>query len=684
MNKSTAQVIILFIVICLNGKNVSAQALDADSLIFELDTLSEVVVVATSVKRSANGDEYFVTKRMRQKSEGSALGLIATIPGVQLNKMNNSLSINNRSNILLLINGKSYSVDYIRNVDPTNIVRITVNKNPKGQYASEGYDAVIDIKLRAFDGLNVNASNLLIVNPNNNSGDFVMMEQPGSSFTFSKNKVSFFGAYTYGNSHWNTPFDEALDYLDIKDAYGSGMDRYKYIGNVGNIGMNYNISSSQALSFELDYRHENISDKKNISSDNVLLNQSIYTQSKTPVFGSTIFYKGVFGDKFDVYNEFGFNTLDNNNSNYLFSDTEQYDFDTKFKESRRGLKYVTDINSHFSEVLSLNFGYQLNWRKYSSSSFHYVNTGNKLWAYLNYTPTKIFELTAGAALNHEYMDGNKYFNVLPSFQVQYNPSSVVNFQVSYAANNETPTLFMLNPTLTALNPNVYQVGNIDLKTCVNHRVELSTTLFNIITFSPRYSYNRNKLLNYASLTDDRIIFQYTNTLVKEASFPISIDYPISDFLNLSVGGAYYVSKGKLAGNTRTIDGWWYSGNITFFKNGYMADLGYSRTAVKDNILQGYTQSGIDSWTLTANKQWFGGNLTTTLTWFMPLKWGVTESLSTVRLTDFYYENTQMSMKPYRNAMIFQVAYRFDSGKAKKTTKRNGIENEKRISGGLSF
>lgn len=57
--------------------------------------------------------------------------LVATIPGIQQNRMDNSLSVNNRNNILLLVNGKRHAADYIRNIDPANIVRITVNTNPK-------------------------------------------------------------------------------------------------------------------------------------------------------------------------------------------------------------------------------------------------------------------------------------------------------------------------------------------------------------------------------------------------------------------------------------------------------------------------------------------------------------------------------------------------------------------------
>ncbi len=116
----------------------------------------------------------------------------------------------------------------------------------------------------------------------------------------------------------------------------------------------------------------------------------------------------------------------------------------------------------------------------------------------------------------------------------------------------------------------------------------------------------------------------------------------------------------------------------------MVDFGYSRSIAKENLLQGYEQTGIDSWTLTANKQWLGGRLATMLTWFLPIDLGLSKHTKTTVQTDFYNEYTSQSLKPYRNAIVLNVIYRFNSGKNKLSHKRNAIETEERISGGLQF
>lgn len=67
---------------------------------------------------------------------------------------------------------------------------------------------------------------------------------------------------------------------------------------------------------------------------------------------------------------------------------------------------------------------------------------------------------------------------------------------------------------------------------------------------------------------------------------------------------------------------------------------------------------------------------------MPIEWGLRRRLSTVRKTGFYDEASTMSLKPYRNAMILQLVYRFNSGKTKRASKRGSIEGEKRVEGGM--
>lgn len=193
--------IVCIIAVCIGIPSTAQEVLDSTATI----GLDEVVVTASTTQHKLNGDEYLVTGNMRERS-GNVSELLNLLPGVKVNRMNNSLSVENKNNVILLVNGKQYSADYIKSISLDRVIRINVIKNPSGRYTSEGYDAVIDLKVRDYDGLDFSVSNFSIMNFQNNGKDKVMMEQPLASFSYTRNKISVFGSYIYGLSKWNTPY----------------------------------------------------------------------------------------------------------------------------------------------------------------------------------------------------------------------------------------------------------------------------------------------------------------------------------------------------------------------------------------------------------------------------------------------------------------------------------------------
>lgn len=152
--------------LCIEISSMAQEVSDSTTMI----GLDEVIVVASTTQHKLNGDDYLVTGEMRERS-GNVSELLNLLPGVKVNRMNNSLSVENKSNVILLVNGKQYSADYIKSINLDRIVRINVIKNPSGRYTSEGYDAVIDLKVRDYDGLEFSVSNFSILNFQNNGKD---------------------------------------------------------------------------------------------------------------------------------------------------------------------------------------------------------------------------------------------------------------------------------------------------------------------------------------------------------------------------------------------------------------------------------------------------------------------------------------------------------------------------------
>ena len=675
--------IVCIMVMCVAISSMAQEHSDSINTI----GLDEVVVTASNTLHLIDGDEYLVTGDMRERS-GNIPELLNLLPGIKVNRMDNSLSVENKNNVILLVNGKRYSIDYIKSINLDRVVRIKVVKNPSGRYISEGYDAVIDLKVRDYDGLEFSLSNFLIINFKNNGSDKVMMEQPLASFSYTRNRISIFGSYVYGVSRWNTPYENMFKKENDYHMNGSGIEQYKYHGNVGNIGLNYRLANTHELSVELDYRRENSYSNICLTNLETDRNQSVINETENPTFGSSIFYRGQYKDNINIYSELAYSYLSSKGSNRLIDENQSKDDKIIINENKYDIKYTLESEMKTSELLSIKIGYQLGWKRYKCNhDFEYNNTRNKLWGYLMYNPSNVFSTEVGSVIeleriSHTNYNSHNYFRILPALKFNYNPNNNINLNLSYTANAKYPTLVMLNPAQTSLHYGVFQRGNPSLKPAVSHKITLEDRFFDMFSINLQFDYIKNHIALLATHESKDVTYIYENANLKKFTIPLNFEHAIGQHFNFNADVAYYVSWGQYRNNKKRVDGWWYGANLTYINNGYMIDFGYNRSIVKENLLQGYELTGIDSWALTASKQWFGGKLYTMITWFLPADLGLSKNLKTQIMTGFYYENITRSFKPYRNAIVINLTYSFNSGNNKHTHKRSVIETEERISGGV--
>lgn len=176
-------------------------------------------------------------------------------------------------------------------------------------------------------------------------------------------------------------------------------------------------------------------------------------------------------------------------------------------------------------------------------------------------------------------------------------------------------------------------------------------------------------------------FSYFNADIKQLSLPLRMNQSLGNYFNITAGAEYYHSWGKYR-NTNKVHGWLYDINLSYCNKGYMVDLGYNRTLSKQNIIQGFSESGFDSWVFTFNKQWFDGKLSTLFTWLLPLECGVEKHNRSLIHTVDYQEKISKQLKPYRNAILIQLIYRFSAGKSRTKKSQSNFDLEQRISGGF--
>lgn len=514
------------------------------------------------------------------------------------------------------------------------------------------------------------------------------MEQPLAAFSFTRNRISIFGTLVYGLSKWNTPYENEIDVTNINHFYGIGTEKYRYHGHSGNMGVNYRVSDNHEISLELDHQKDNPCTHVNLNPMNN--EQSIKNKTRNSAYANTLFYKGQFGDNIHIYSELTYSYTKNNFSNRLNYTNELTDNTVNINESKCDVKYLLESEITTSKLSLIKIGYQLGWKKYKSEQeFKYFNTRNKLWVYLNVNPSIVLSFEFGGLAELEDINqANKftkyYFHFLPSFDFTYSLNNNIFLKLSGRSDCNYPTLSMLNPAQLNLYHNVYQKGNPFLRSGISNQIVFGSHFFNILSVNLLYKWDNNHVIPIVSNESNNIIFEYKNCKLNEFSIPINFEYPIAKYFTFSFDGAYYLSYGKYMDIKKRFDGWWYGANFTFSKNNYFLELDYSRNVVKENLLQGFKQTGIDRWALTANKQWMQGRLSTNISWFLPFDLGISNMLKTNIKTDSYIERSLSSFKPFRNAIVINLVYRLNRGDNKSSEKRSAIELEERVTGGFNF
>ncbi len=651
------------------------------------DSIPEVTVTAELVKHTADGDQYLITDQMRSMGINT-YELLAHIPGVQLNRASNQILINNKSNILILVNGRPQSKDFIMSLPPETIKQVKVIHNPKGRYSSEGYDAVIEIISRKADGWDINLSNMMIANPSKNNGsDHVLMEQPAFNIAYTHNKISIYGSAVYGKSKWNTPVENELSIHptsgnDISTV--SGIEGYGYNGRAVIAGLNYNVSSKHVLSFDYDFLHENDAIANAMKGHNLSYSQTDKTCRISNTY--TLYYKGQIGDKLNIYSDFSFNNYKNKYTNQ-YSDLLN-DYSTINTEKRDAIDFTADLKWSLADNLEMKFGALVHDRRFKTEGEHfdYHRTQSRAWSYLVYNPTQQWSIEAGLAIDNNvitYSDNKRTESqILPSLQVSYIPVEDITLKASYTSDAIYPNLKQLSTIRSVIYPNVYHCGNPDIKNATKHKMSIEINVFDMFNFAPSFTINDHAITSLVFGTGNEFEMTYRNADIKELLLPLNIDFPLSERIFCSLSAGYYKSIGKYQDMQKNYDGFYYNADVVY--QGKFANLNasYYHSIQKESLIQGYNETGLDSWMLAANKQW-NKNLSTAVCWFLPFDFGIKSSTSkSIQTNDFYLGETK-SLKPYRNMFNIQIVYRFQSGKSRTYKKQNEIETESRISGGMA-
>lgn len=674
------------------------------------NTFKEVIVSGATTKYKLSGEEYLITNKKRSIAANS-LDLLDQIPGIRYNKMSNEVKIIGKSNILYLVNNLEQSKDYILNLTPDRISKILIDKSPRGRYQSEGYDAIINIILKNdYLGYDLNLQNFAITNLEKNNGrDWLMTDQPSINFVYTNNKVNAFANYTYGLSKWNMEVEKHVKYNDLltMDSHRATKndlnDIYRYQGNVVNSGINYKLNSKHIISLQGDYTYskihtdnylnfklKDIPQNKEYSLSNITSNKN-----NSDNYSLTLFYSGKINNKMKIYSDLSYNHFSNKVYNSLSQNGNTLS-ENDFKEKRNLIKLNSNLEYLFLDKFVFNFGYTHNFRKYKSilldntNTLDYIELRHRIFTHAQYKLNEKIQIEFGTGLEYIKADNNinkkHFWELLPYAIMNYNITPNFNTKFSYLTDMEYPSLYQLNSSKTPIDAYLTQTGNPNLQTSVNHNLSIDFNLWNKITLTPSYTYTPRQIEEFIENNNNRFISTFKNTDMKHYALQLIYEQPLGKYFSISNSINYYRDKIKYQNHKYSINGILFDSELSYSNPKYalMMQLGYYRSMQKNIKIQGYQMYNFDSWAFTANKKLFKNKLNVMLSYFLPLEWGVRNTQNKVVNSPYYNENYNVNLKNYRNTLILRVSYRFNSGKARFSNKKNSINNEERINRTFDF
>lgn len=678
----------------------------------------EIIVTPHLSEYTVNKKRYYVTKRMRQEAT-NIKDLLGQVHNIRYDKTTDKITTEDKSSFLLLINGIQQTERYVDALSINQISIIEIVTEPEGRHMTEGYNTVVNMILKEdYSGYDISLRNFATVGLTKNTGNKRLMnEKPGIGITYSNKNINFYANYFYRYSGFNTNSfkqvnnrESLLSVSEITEREKPN-NRYSYQANYLNTGLNYKLSPKHSLSFQVDYTFEkdNSVERFNFLVSNLPGNttgfhtNSVGKKVSTNDYTGTLYYRGEWGNKWKIYSDF--------TCNYFKSIIEtDYDFNNDsyhtggiHSDYKNYTKFCIDANYEIRPQLTLNGGYVNVWRKYRSgfnaSFMQYREFRNKVFAYLSFSPDKTFSVKGGLAVEHFDIDRretgyNRFASFQPSVYINYRPNENLKMNISYTTVAKYPTIYQLSPLQVSYDSLTHISGNMHLQPSIERTFTAAITFMDRLTVSPSFMhisrYIGEELYPSFDIPDSpdpsfkySHYFTYNNMDLKRYLIGITYNQPIGKYFNLSNSFTYYKNKIKRdsqSSNSNTADGWIWNSEVSYFnpEMNIGAQLGYHRNIEKEVLLQGYYTTNYDNWMISLNKQFLNRQIIVSVSYIPSLQWGIrTKQIRAITAPD-YKEYYKLDLKPYRNTLYVNFTMRFNSGKAKKSSKQSSTEKEDRI------
>lgn len=671
--------------------------------------LGEVSVQANTVEHKVDRTVHTITPAIR-KGAFTAPEMLGNILGVRFDRINDKVLVNNKSNVLILVDGIQKSQEYVNSLDPSRIQEVEIVKEPTGRYISDDYSAVINlILIKEYEGYSFNMRNLMIISPSGSNGDnWIANEQPKILFNYTKNKWNVYAHYVYANIHWNYANNIKKHYSNVMDMTSEKVtsknpnEDYDYFAHAASVGVDYQIAKDHSISIQDRFSYEDASNellynqqvsylKSGLSET---IRQRTLNQDLRKNNSASVFYIGKLNEKWTTHSDLTYDYYSSKLHN-LFDQNRRLTQDYKYVNAKNYIRFNVDADYTIAPNLNLNSGYTSIWNNYRTKDSvgnqlsMYNEYRNRLFAYLSFSPIRTVSTKVGVAVENLYTKNlsseRNYWGVLPFAQLNYAANAMLNLNLSYNSSISYPRLFQLSPANYAIDSLMMQTGNLGLVQTMNHQTQLEMTFLECLTLTSSFVYSPHAIEPLYTLSTGKYYNTYAN--VSGRMFALGLDYnqSLGEFLNWNSSVGY--SNGKLMynGTQNSCKAWTFYSALEYYqpKLGLMTSLEYNRSMGKSILPQGYRMEGQDCWMLTASKKFWKERASLMVSYILPIDWGTRMKQESKINTPFYQEYNSLDLRTFHNMFFIRLNIRINGGKkVKQIEKQTTVESEEKEGRGL--
>lgn len=697
-------ILVLFIVVALPSK-AAQEAADSTAVTQPADSLSrtldEVVVEAETIKRDGNHDIITITREMRKNAHNTAQ-LLEKIPGMYLDRKNNSLKYNGTGKIVILMDSVEKDDSYIKQLNHIRFDRIDVIRNPSGRYAE--YDLLINLHTKEdYEGYDGNVYSYANIRPSYRKGYAFADGYTAPSITYTKNRWNFSVNPIYMFYRNETDSYTSSQYLlnnledrSIPNADGSPTKRTYWKRWSMDVSLDYQFNKNHSLSMRY---YVSFADADNYSRS-TFVNGPL--DKSAPA--DTVVMRNVFRDN-GQYHKWGlFYTgrvkgwgiwLGANYIHNPWKVKDRTDRTSGFEvvnDMRQQLNHTwvnLDVDrSFFDGKMSVNFGYEDNWRKYhawcldtDASLTSSVERRHRWYASLSYriSQSTMFRINGGMTFadnrSGQIRDSQTLYSLGAYFSQDFKDGFI---DVRYNRGVSNPSAQQMRDYGQFTDTLTWSGGNPLLKSVETNNVQVQVS-WKRFFLRASCDITPTKIVDIVDartgilpngINGDYYAFQPQNTYYRGWKVDSGWYKNFGGFTpQVEVGWSDYYASFKDYSHHE--NGLTLRGGLSYDytpHNLYM-NISYTHNSTPSVMPQSYSRGCSDKFEIYVSKIWLNGALTTTLWYKLPVHFAdgkMNDWKRTPVLVQHTYSNPQ---KLEDNFVCLQITYRFSGGKSVRRYRR---------------